>query len=199
MFRNDKHVNSVLNALGEQLDSIIKKRVELLICGGSALISLGLVQRVTKDVDVLAYVDRDETGRFSLTKADPLKPEIITASKKVAADFNLPETWLNSGPASAVDLGLPEGVMDRVVTRSYGKKLSVHFFSRYDQIHFKFYATADQGAGKHFDDLLALNPTSVELTHAARWCMTHDTSEEFRQIVKSLLNHMGNSDVAKKL
>jgi len=34
----------------------------------------------------------------------------------------------------------------------------------------------DQGAGKHFDDLIALKPTSDELENAARWTMTHDVS-----------------------
>ena len=80
-------------------------------------------------------------------------PELTIAAKRVARDFNLPENWLNAGPASAVDLGLPDGLMERVITRQYGQKLIVHFLGRYDQIHFKLYAAVDQGAGKHLDDL----------------------------------------------
>ena len=57
----------------------------------------------------------------------------------------------------------------------------------------------DQGAGKHFDDLLALDPTADELKAAARWSMTHDESEGYRQVLKDLLNHMGYKDVAEKL
>ena len=89
--------------------------------------------------------------------------------------------------------------MGRVITREFGRKLTIHFMGRYDQIHFKLYAAVDQGAGKHFDDLLALNPTPDELEQAARWSMTHDVSEGYRQVLKGLLNHMGFEDVAKRL
>jgi hypothetical protein len=160
---------------------------------------LGLVQRATKDVDVLAYVKRDKEGKFQLIKADPLNPELITAAKKVARDFNLPDDWLNTGPASAVDLGLPNGFMDRVTTRVFGNKLAVHFLGRYDQIHFKLYAAVDQGAGKHLNDLLALKPTSEEIESAARWSMTHDVSEGYKQNLRALLSYLGFGDVAERL
>ncbi len=199
MFRDQKGVETILSALGEQLGEIASKPLELLVCGGSALNVLGLVQRATKDVDVLAYVNRNTEGEVSFISADPLNENLITASKKVARDFNLTENWLNAGPASATDLGLPDGILKRVKTRQYGQKLTIHFMGRYDQIHFKLYAAADQGAGKHFDDLLALNPTPDELEQAARWSMTHDISEGYRQVLKGLLNHMGFEDVAKKL
>jgi hypothetical protein len=199
MFRDQKDVETILSALGEQLEEIASKPLELLVCGGSALNVLGLVQRATKDVDVLAYVNRNTEGEVSFISADPLNENLITASKKVARDFNLTENWLNAGPASATDLGLPDGILKRVKTRQYGQKLTIHFMGRYDQIHFKLYAAVDQGAGKHFDDLLALNPTPDELEQAARWSMTHDVSEGYRQVLKGLLNHMGYSDVAQRL
>jgi hypothetical protein len=71
--------------------------------------------------------------------------------------------------------------------------------SRYDQIYFKLYAAVDQGAGKHFDDLLTLDPTADELEKAALWSMTHDVSEGYRQIIKKLLIYMGHKDVAERL
>jgi len=89
--------------------------------------------------------------------------------------------------------------MDRVESRRFGKTLTVHFLSRYDQICFKLYAAADDGIGKHYNDLLLLGATSQELEDAARWSMTHDVSDGYRQIVKELLNHMGHSDVAERL
>ena len=199
MFRDQKDVETILSALGEQLEEIASKPLELLVCGGSALNVLGLVQRATKDVDVLAYVNRNTAGEVSFISADPLNENLITASKKVARDFNLTENWLNAGPASATDLGLPNGILKRVKTIQYGQKLTIHFMGRYDQIHFKLYAAVDQGAGKHFDDLLALNPTPDELEQAARWSMTHDVSKGYRQVLKGLLNHMGYSDVAQRL
>ena len=199
MFRDQKDVETILSALGEQLEEIASKPLELLVCGGSALNVLGLVQRATKDVDVLAYVNRNTAGEVSFISADPLNENLITASKKVARDFNLTENWLNAGPASDTELGLPDGILKRVKTGQYGQKLTIHFMGRYDQIHFKLHAAVDQGAGKLFDDLLALNPTPDGLEQAARWSMTHDISEGYRQVLKGLLNHMGFEDVAKKL
>jgi hypothetical protein len=199
MFSDRKDVDNILGALGEQLERLAGETMEILVCGGSALNVVGLIQRTTRDVDVLAYIHRTGTGEALLAKADPLHPDLIAAAKKVARDFNLPETWLNAGPASAVDLGLPDGLMARVLTRRYGQKLIVHFLGRYDQIHFKLYAVADQGAGKHLDDLMALNPSAEELEKAARWSMTHDVSAGFRQGMKDVLTHMGYGNVAEKL
>lgn len=198
MFRNQKDIETILSALGEQLEGSSVEPVELLVCGGSALIFLGLVQRATKDMDILAYVKRTTAGDTSFSKAKPMNPEFIMASKKVARDFNLPENWINTGPTSAVDLGLPDRLMERVITGEFGRKLTIHFLGRYDQIHFKLYAAVDQGAGIHFDDLLSLNSTPDELEQAARWSMTHDVSEGYRQILKDLLSHMGYSNVAEK-
>jgi hypothetical protein len=199
MFQDQKDVELVLSALGDQLESLLDKPVELLVCGGSALNVLGLVRRATKDVDILAYIERNDKGETFLIKAASLTPELVMAAKKVARDFNLPDDWLNTGPASAVDLGLPNGFMDRVTTKVFGNKLTVHFLGHYDQIHFKLYAAVDQGAGKHFDDLLALKPTSEEIEQAARWSVTHDVSEGFKGSLKILLNHMGFNDVAERL
>jgi len=199
MFEDQKDVELVLSALGEQLESLLDKPVELLVCGGSALNVLGLVRRATKDVDILAYIERGEKGETFLIKADSLTPELVMAAKKVARDFNLPDDWLNTGPASAVDLGLPNGFMQRATTRVFGNKLAIHFLGHYDQIHFKLYAAVDPGAGKHLDDLLALKPTSEEIESAARWSMTHDVSEGFKQNLKSLVNYLGFRDVAERL
>jgi hypothetical protein len=198
MFRDQKDIETILSALGEQLESSSVESVELLVCGGSALIFLGLAQRTTKDVDILAYIKRTNAGDTSFIKAKQMNPEFIMASRKVARDFNLPENWINTGPTSAVDLGLPERLMERVTTREFGRKLTIHFLGRYDQIHFKLYAAVDQGAGIHYEDLLTLKPTADELEQAARWSITHDVSEGYRQILKDLLNHMGHNNVAEK-
>lgn len=199
LLQDQKGIELLLTALAEQLESLMNKKIELLVCGGAALNFLGLVQRTTEDVDILAFVTRNNEGNVSFLRADPLDAALTVAARKVARDFNLPENWLNPGPASAVDLGLPEGVIERVVTRYYGKKLIIHFLGRYDQIHFKLYAAVDQGAGKHFDDLLALKPTEIEIDQAARWSMTHDVSEGYKQNLKSLLEYIGFKDVAERL
>ena len=199
MFQGKREIEKILSALGEQLEAANATVPELVVCGGSALNVLGLVSRTTKDVDVVAFTERNSAGKSHLTKAEPFPVELEQAARKVARDFDLTDSWLNAGPTSAVDFGLPEGLMERVETRRFGKRLIVHFLSRYDQICFKLYAAVDQGMGKHYNDLLALGPDKKELEDAARWSMTHDVSKGYRQSVKELLIHMDYKNVAERL
>jgi hypothetical protein len=53
------------------------------------------------------------------------------------------------------------------------------------------YATVDQGAGKHLDDLEALQPTHQELLDAARWSRSHDPSAGYLIVLKQVLTHFG--------
>ncbi len=199
MFQDKTGIEKVLTALGEQLDAANASIPALVVCGGSALNVLKLVRRTTKDVDIVAFAEENSEGKARLRRAEPFPSGLIEASKKVARDFNLPERWLNPGPTSVVDFGLPEGLMGRVETKRFGKTLRIHFLSRYDQICFKLYATVDQGMGKHYNDLLALEPTGKELEEAARWSMTHDVSETYKKLVKDMLSKMGYDDVAERL
>ena len=179
----------LLQALGEQLEAA-GARYDLVVIGGSALLALGYVRRPTRDVDVLALLGPD-----GLQAAQPLPMPLQTAAARVARDFALPRDWLNSEPGSMLQLGLPEGFEARLESRSYGPALTVHFASRYDQIHFKLYALADRGPGKHEADLRALSPTHDELRSAARWTRTHDPSEGHREILSAALAHLGLRDV----
>lgn len=198
MFEGKTDIEKVLMALSEQLDAAGASVIEIVVCGGAALNIIGYVQRTTEDVDIIAFVDKDPDGKTVLIKASPLKPILVEAAKKVQRDFNLKENWLNAEPASVMDFGLPEGLMNRVETRNYGKNLIIHLLGRYDQIHFKLYAAVDQG-GKHFDDLMSFKPTADELEAAARWSMTHDVSSGYKTVLKSFLEQIGYKDVADKL
>jgi len=188
-------IEKILNAFNLQLEKIGKK-LEIIVCGGSALSIIGLVKRVTKDIDVLAFVEKTDS-HFKIVRADfpGWLKEVIS---KIARDFGLPQNWMNPGPTSLVDLGLPEGLEDRLIKRNYGDNLTVYYISRFDQIHFKLYASVDRG-GYHVDDLLELKPTSEELEAAARWSMTHDVSEGYRNVLKHLLKRLGYDDVAKRI
>ena len=178
----------LLHALADQL-AAHGERYTLAVVGGSALLALGLVSRATKDVDVLAIVE--DRG---LVSAQPLPAALLDAAHTVARDFGLPDDWLNPGPTSLLDLGLPDGLYERAQHRVYGLGLEVLFASRVDQIHLKLYATVDQGAGKHLDDLEALHPTEQELLDAARWSRTHDPSEGYRSVLARVLAHFGVND-----
>ncbi len=180
--------DDLLRALGEQL-AAKRERFTLVVVGGSALLALGLISRATRDVDVLAIVDGDE-----LMSAQPLPAALAGAAQTVARDFGLSDDWLNPGPTSLLDLGLPEGFFERAQHRHYGPGLEILFASRLDQIHLKLYATVDQGAGKHLDDLQALAPTERELLDAAHWSQTHDPSDAYSGVLARVLKYFGIDD-----
>jgi hypothetical protein len=179
----------LLTALGEQLAST-GDAYDLIVIGGSALLALNLVSRPTQDVDVVALIQDEE-----FDEAMPLPEPLATARDQVARDLDLPGDWLNSQAAQdMLRLGLPSGFMSRLTRRDYGPALTVRWASRVDQIHLKLHATVDRGGGKHFADLLALQPTSDELILAARWTRTHDPSEGFLSVLQEVLAHFGIRD-----
>ncbi len=183
--RDADGADELLRALGEQLD-LRGEQYRIAVVGGSALLALGLVARATRDVDVVALLDGPD-----LLRAEPLPHGLPGAARIVARDFGLAEDWLNAGPSSLLDLGLPTGFGERAVHRDYGPGLEVAFASRIDQIHLKLYATVDQGAGKHLADLQALQPSRQELLDAAAWSETHDASEGYRSVLSDVLKHLG--------
>lgn len=184
----DETIDVLLGALADQLQAL-GSQFEIVVIGGSALAALRLVKRATRDVDLLAIAASGE-----LRPAEPLPEALLAARAAVAADFGLAAAWLNAGPTHLLKWGLPEGFMGRVVTRSYGRTLVVHFAGRLDQIHFKLFALVDQGGGRHEADLRALSPTRDELVAAARWSMTQDPSPGYRSVLEDALHVLGVDD-----
>lgn len=178
-------LDDALIAVGDLLEER-GHRIEVVAIGGGSLLLLGLIDRPTKDLDLVAL----KLGE-TLVKPIPLPPALRDAAGDVARVMKLPADWLNAGPAAMLDLGLPEGFLERTVRREYGG-LVVHVASRYDQICFKLYAAADDSPqGKHFADLKLLAPTPEELRHAAAWTVTHDPSDAFRSILDQVLATLG--------
>lgn len=180
--------NRIFESLGEQL-AAVGESYHLVVIGGSALLALGFVQRPTRDVDVVALL---EDG--GLVTPEPLPEALVLARERVARDFGLPNSWLNTQARSLLDFGLPEGFADRLERHDFGPSLSAHFASRLDQIHFKLYAMVDQGPGKHEADLRALDPSRSELLAAANWARTHDPSQGFRDELLAALAYLGIED-----
>ena len=192
---------SIIDDIFEALDRQISVRdgtpLGLVVCGGTALSALGLVMRTTKDVDILGMVLETQNKRAiqSITKF----PEwLLEAANKVGRDFDLPENWLNLGPASQVESGLPEGFEKRLVKKVYGQYLTVYFISRLDQIHFKLYAAVDQN-DYHVQDLFALKPTESEMEMAAKWVITQDVSEVFKALLRDFLETHDHGSIAKRI
>jgi len=174
-----------LTALGSVLEAR-DQNLEIVAVGGGALSLLGYIARPTKDLDVVAIVHDGE-----YMSADPLPPEVARACGEVAATFGLPSDWLNPGPTSLLDLGLPEGFEARLVTRRFSG-LTLHLAGRFDQICFKLYAAVDRGPrSKHVDDLRRLKPSSDELLKAVGWARGHDPSPEFEDMSRQALAFLG--------
>ena len=186
-------LNEALQLLNEQLILIDAPATEIVVCGGSALIATGLVPRTTQDVDIVALMKAEV-----LVDSEPLPDYLLNAAGNVGTILSLPADWLNNGPASQFQMGLPPGFQERLTTVVVGKKLTVHYIGRYDQIFFKTFASADRG-GYHVSDLQALNPSDEELIAAARWCMTQDTSEAFRMILKDMFKQLGWQNVSEQI
>lgn len=163
---------------------------DLLAVGGGALLLLGLIARPTRDIDIVGVIDSGAL-RISRTLPDPLRQAI----SDTAVLLGLAGDWMNPGPASLAELGLPEGTLARAVIRDWGS-LRLRLASRVDQIHFKLYAAVDQGPdSRRFADLQELAPTPTELGHAARWARTHDPSDAFRSELTAALRDLGATDV----
>jgi hypothetical protein len=188
-----KSLEDTLSALGEVLGSR-GLSFDLVAIGGSGMLLLGLIQRPTRDLDVVAMV---EHGIYR--SARPLPHELSEAVRDVGESLDIGTEWLYPGPTDLLTFGLPAGFAERTVIKTYGP-LTIRVASRLDQVHFKLYAAADGVLGdRHDQDLHALQPTRDELLAAARWAMTHDPSDGFRSMLVPVLLTFGVDDAADVL
>lgn len=185
--------NSLEEALAT-LGELLAERgdtAELVVVGGGSLLLLGMIERPTKDLDVVALVKAD-----SYISAKPFPKFLTDAVADVGSTLGLAPDWLNAGPTSLLDLGLPAGFHSRTKTRTYDA-LTLHIAGRFDHICFKLYAAVDQGPrSKHAADLAQLGPTEHELKQAGDWCKTHDASEGFAQTLEQALLAFGTRNGA---
>jgi hypothetical protein len=191
---NSENLNNILSLLNHRIKREGGFPVELVVCGGAALLYTGLIHRTTKDVDVLAVKIPD----IGMVDPVPLPVYLVAAANTVGRTLNLPDDWLNTGPADIFRMGLPEGFERRLISHSFGTHLTVHFSGRIDQINFKLYASVDRG-GYHIDDLLQLKPTGDEILEASRWSRTHDVSDGYAELLRLLLSDLGFGHVTDRI
>ncbi len=168
MISNSTDVERALDAVGQIL------RAEgfefaVVVIGGAALQLLGVVQRATRDVDVVALAEPPDANRPRLRDpGDELPDPLLRAREIVADDLGLDSDWLNLGPALQWKQGLPPGFEDRLQWRRY-HSLTVGIAGRRDLIAFKLYAAKDSAgpSSVHYQDLIALKPSSEEIDWAA--------------------------------
>jgi hypothetical protein len=164
---------------------------DVVLVGGASLLLRGIITRSTKDGDLIGQ--RSASGR--VTEMKELPEPLAIAVRDVARVLGLAEDWLNVGPASLLDLGLPRGFAGRLDRLDFGS-LTVWLAGRRDLICFKLYAAADHWPtrDRHLADLRALAPRRPELLAAAKWARSHDASPGFRSLLVAVLRELGLED-----
>ena len=168
---------------------------DVVVIGGSALLLKGVTSRPTRDLDVMAIVERGE-----YRKAEPMPPELQAAVRDVGETLGIGSEWLNGKASGLLDFELPEGFRERTETRRYGA-LTIRIADRLDLICLKLDATVSEGPdSRHFGDLQALKPTESELVGAAHWLTTRvDNSPGFRVEMIQALAALGVADAERRL
>ena len=186
---NRERLQEALELAGSYLEDR-GNAIEVVGIGGSALLLLGIIDRPTQDLNLIAVL---EAGTFR--KLDALPPVLVETRDAVAAHLGLAPDWINTGPSDVMDHGLPGGFTSRCIKHIYGS-LTLYIPGRVDQICFKLHAAVDRGdpRGKHANDLKALTPNREELVAAARWVQTHDPSAGFRSVLILVLSDLGVYD-----
>jgi len=182
-------LETALRALGELLGAR-GLHYEVVLIGGGNLILRGLVTRpTTRDLDLL--------GEWTADGVKPMRPmpePLRIAVVDVARTYGLANDWVNLGPDSLLDLGLPDGFLGRLERHDYGG-LVTWLADRVDMVCFKLYAAVDQGPrSRHVQDLRDLGPDRDELLAAARWSVTHDPSPGYRSLLVDALRQLGVED-----
>jgi hypothetical protein len=175
-------LEELFSALGAHLE-VASLSISIVVVGGASLAAGKLIDRTTKDVDVIAKAERID-GNLILSKASPVPIEFTSAVERVSRDYGLPKDWLNTVIDSQWEFGLPPGIEEDITWKTYST-LTVGFVGRKGLIPLKLFASVDQGPrSKHWQDLINLAPTDVELSQAATWVKTQDDGAHFKQDVE---------------
>jgi len=182
-------LETALRALGDLL-VVRGLHYEVVLIGGGNLILRGLVTRpTTRDLDLL--------GEWTADGIQPMRPmpePLRRAVVDVARTYGLANDWVNLGPESLLDLGLPDGFLGRLERCDYGG-LVAWLASRFGMVCFKLYAAVDQGPrSRHLQDLRDISPDRDELLSAGRWTLTHDPSPDYRSLLVETLRQLEVED-----
>jgi hypothetical protein len=184
-------LDAPLRAAGE----LLQRRGEsaaIVVVGGTALNLLGVVDRATRDVDVIALGQLGaDLPPVELQPPDPPPDALLQVIQLVARDFGLDVDWMNWDVALQWKTGLPPGFETRIEWREYSG-LWVGLADRLDLIFLKLYAAVDDVGpnSPHYTDLLALKPTEEELQAAASWIKTQDPSPAIEQALGEVVRHV---------
>ena len=182
-------LDTALSAVGELLTAE-NTEAAVVVVGGATLNLLGLIDRTTEDVDVIARAVEPRAVPVVLVPPDPLSPALRRAILRVARDFGLASDWINTAIARQWSQGLPPSLPDDITWRRYGG-LHVGLVGRRTLLALKLFAAVDQSVRSvHAQDLVALAPLDPELDEAAAWVLTQDASEDFPRLVDEVVEHV---------
>jgi len=156
-------------------------RFEGVVIGGSALGLMGIIQRPTRDFDILV---------------PELPPAIASAARDFAkaqrnAGVDLLDDWLNNGPMQLGEV-LPVGWRQRVQRIFEGQVLVLSTLGRPDLLKSKLFALCDRGTD--LPDSIALAPTAEELAECVPWLEVQDGNELWPAHVRATV-----ADLARRL
>ena len=156
---------------------------EGVVIGGSALGLMGIIQRPTRDFDILV---------------PELPPAIALAARDFAkaqrvAGVDLLDEWLDNGPIQLGDV-LPVGWRGRVQRIFEGQVLVLSTLGRPDFLKSKPFALCDRGTD--LPDVIALAPSAKELAECLPWLEVQDANElwpaHVRVAVADLARRLGH-------
>jgi hypothetical protein len=153
-------MKDVLAAFGEYLEER-QLTFDVTIIGGAALLSMGLIDRATQDVDCLDPTIPDEV----LRAADAFASEYTGDGSPLRPD------WLNNGPSNLRN-DLPQGWRERVATLYRFCGITVRTLGRHDLLLTKLFAFCDRQQDE--EDCVALAPTAQELLASLEWLDDRD-------------------------
>lgn len=170
MTQQNEQLFRALEAVGDLLLSR-GQSYACVVAGGASLAALGVLVRVTGDVDVMAV--RNAAGELVLAPSE--FPEFLaSAIRDVSREFNMPDGWMNTQMAAGLKAGMPPGFGERLTWRTFGG-LNVGFVGRRDLIALKLEAASDDPphgrTNVHLGDLISLDATPAELDEAAQWVL----------------------------
>jgi hypothetical protein len=87
--------------------------------------------------------------------------------------------------------------------KSYGQCLTVYFITKSDQVHLKLLAAMDQtnkaSQFRHYQDLVNLSPTEVELQSATTWLLKRECGSNFKKTLKLILDQIGHGEIVAQI
>ena len=192
-------IRRLLQELDQWMELEDCRPVDWVVCGGAALGLQELLDRPTRDVDILGRWDE---AILDIVGIETFPEDMVACINRVAANHpelaGMGQNWINLGPRTLVQAGLPKGLEDRLRALRVGNKLTLRLLARQDLLALKLYAAVDDLGSRqeiHFADLNGLEPTYNELDWAVEWLRTLRDFEEKRLVVKYVIERLGYEDL----